>query len=197
MKREDLLAKGYTEEQVTEILNMHHADIKSKNDEIAQLNSVISKNSELETKYKEVQSQLDAINQANMSEQEKLVEREKAIAEKEKATAKIYNTAKAKQILVQTGLTDKELDDLVATALGTSEEDTIAKANIILNTFNNIKDVTEKNTTEKLLNADSKPAMGNTNPNEDKIMTWDKYTSLSQQEQVKFAQEHPEEFANL
>ena len=197
MKREDLLAKGYTEEQVTEILNMHHADIKSKNDEIAQLNSVISKNSELETKYKEVQSQLDAINQANMSEQEKLVEREKAIAEKEKATAKIYNTAKAKQILVQTGLTDKELDDLVATALGTSEEDTIAKANIILNTFNNIKDVTEKNTTEKLLNADSKPTMRNTNPNEDKIMTWDKYTSLSQQEQVKFAQEHPEEFANL
>ena len=67
MKREDLLAKGYTEEQVTEILNMHHADIKSKNDEIAQLNSVISKNSELETKYKEVQSQLDAINQTNMS----------------------------------------------------------------------------------------------------------------------------------
>lgn len=197
MKREDLLAKGYTEEQVTEILNMHHADLKSKNDEIAQLNSTISKNAELENKYKDVQSQLDAINQANMTEQEKLAEREKEIAAKEQATAKIYNTAKAKEILVQTGLTDKELDDLVATALGGSEEETISKANIILNTFNNIKDVTEKSTTEKLLNADSKPAMGNTDPNADNVMTWDKYTSLSQDEQTKFANEHPEEFANL
>lgn len=196
MKREELLAKGYTEEQVTEILNMHHADLKAKNDEIAKLNSTITKNSDLESKYNDVQAKLDEINKANMSEQEKLQEREKAIAKKELETQKIYNTAKAKEILTQTGITGEDLDKLVSSVLGNDEATTINNATIFLNTLNAMKENTIKATKEELINMNAKPN-GSNDPNNDNVMTFDKFKELSVEEQNKFAQEHPEEFNNL
>ena len=41
MKREDLLAKGYTEEQVTDLLNMFHGINKEKDKKIADLQSEV------------------------------------------------------------------------------------------------------------------------------------------------------------
>ena len=43
---------------------------------------------------------------------------------------------------------------------------------------------------------DVKPAPSN-NLNQDTQMTWEKFDSLSAEEQSKFEQEHPDEFAKL
>ena len=71
MKREELLAKGYTEEQVTDILNTLHSVSKDKDKQIADLQSEVLTKGEYETKYNDVQHQLDEIKKANMTEQEK------------------------------------------------------------------------------------------------------------------------------
>ena len=59
MKREDLLAKGYTEEQVTDLLNMFHGINKEKDKKIADLQSEVLQKSEFETKYNEANAKLE------------------------------------------------------------------------------------------------------------------------------------------
>lgn len=195
MKREELIAKGYSEEQVTEILNMYHSTNKAQTEEIANLQKDLANKSEYETKYKEVQSQLDAINQEKMTEQEKIA-KDREEADKYLANAKkINNTAKAKSILAQTGLQGEELDKLVDSIVRDDETATIDNANLFLNTFNTMKDNTAKATKEELINTDTKPNMSNAP--QDNVMTFDAFRSLTVEEQNKFAQEHPEEFANL
>ena len=88
MKRETLLEKGYTEEQVTELLNEWHeananltkeneklkSDVATMNDEIAGLNQKVSGLTQVEQEY-------NAIKQSQLSEEEK---RKIALEEAEK-----------------------------------------------------------------------------------------------------------------
>ena len=46
------------------------------------------------------------------------------------------------------------------------------------------------------MNTDLKPSISNVNQNED-VMTIDKFSNLSAEEQEKFINEHPEEFEKL
>ena len=81
MKREDLLAKGYTEEQVTDLLNTFH----EVNNENKKLQSELDKKASLETQNQELQKQLDEIHKANMTEQEKInAEKRFTILQKQK-----------------------------------------------------------------------------------------------------------------
>ena len=59
-----------------------------------------------------------------------------------------------------------------------------------------MKDETIKKTKEELANVDVKPQISNVD-NANETMTWDKFQNLSQEEQNKFADEHPDEFANM
>ena len=65
MNRETLLEKGFSEEQVTEILNTFH----NSNNEIKKQLEETKK--QVEVDKAELQKQLDAINEANLTEQEK------------------------------------------------------------------------------------------------------------------------------
>ena len=89
MKREDLLAKGFTQEQVTEILNMFH----DTNQENAALQSQIDSAKQFEAKYNEAQKQLDAIAQSQMTEQEKMAA-QKAETEKNRRESRIIVQAR-------------------------------------------------------------------------------------------------------
>ena len=73
MKRDDIkniLGEGASEEQITNLLNEFHNSEKAKNDEIASLNDKLNKVSD----YEDLKAKLDAIEKANMTEQEKLAE---------------------------------------------------------------------------------------------------------------------------
>ena len=67
MKREDLLAKGYTEEQVTDILNTFHG-INKENEK---LKGELIEKADIEAKFNEANAKLEEINKASMTEQEK------------------------------------------------------------------------------------------------------------------------------
>lgn len=188
MKRETLLEKGYTEEQVTDILNTFHG-INKENEK---LKSDLLEKADFEAKYNEVQSKLDKINEENLTAQEK-IELNLKQAEADRKQARIeLNTTKAKNILANYEVSD----ELVATLVSEDESVTIKNATALKNKFDAFKDTVEKQTKESIQNLDVKPNPTNVPQGED-VMTWDKYVNMSQEEQNKYATEHPQEFSNL
>lgn len=187
-KMKEILGEGATEEQVSAILNAFHSDIDAKEKEISSLNSKLQKQND----YDDIKKQLDEINKANMSEQEKLEEQKKEIAKNLKESKIIVNTAKAKEILAGLSLSDDVINSLVRE----DEETTITNATNLKAQFESLKSETDKKVREELANIDLKPSISNV-PQDGGAMTWDKFEGMSIEEQNKFAEEHPDEFANL
>lgn len=192
MKREELLEKGYTEEQVTDLLNSFHNANNEMKKENESLKKALESKSALEEQNKSLQSQLDAINEANLTEQEKIA-KEREEAEKYLSNAKkINNTAKAKEILA--GL---DIDDtLIATLVSDDENSTVANANLLKAKIENIKEVAITTTKEQLANLDVKPKPSNI-PQDDGIMTLEKFNKMSMTDQAIFKRENPDVYAEL
>ena len=183
-----LLGEGATEEQITNLLNEFHNASKEHNNQIASLNDKLNKMSD----YDELKAKLDAIEQANMTEQQKLEADKQEIARNLANSRIIVNTAKAKEILAGETVDEKLLQKLVTD----DEATTIANATLFKQTLTNLKDTVEKQTRESLATSDLKPGITNVTQGEEK-MTFDKFAKLSSVEQEKFINEHPEEFENL
>lgn len=183
-----ILGEGATEEQITNLLNEFHNASKEQNNQIASLNDRLSKVSD----YEELKAKLDAIEKANMSEQERLAEEKKQIETNLRNSKLIYNMAKAKEILAGETVDEELLKRLVTD----DEASTIANANLFKQTLTSLKDTVEKQTRESLATTDLKPGMTNVNQGEEK-MTFDKFSKLSALEQEQFINDHPEEFENL
>lgn len=184
-----VLGENATEEQVTNLLNNLHNSEKAKNDRIAELEKQLTGFSD----YDEIKSKLEAINQANMTEQEKLEAQKKEIANNLAESRRIVNTAKAKEILAGEEIDDEIISSLVSDNL----ESTVAKATKMKQTLTALRDNVSKKTKEDLTNINLDPSMSNVNPNKDDIMTIEKFNNLSAEEQEKFIAEHPTEFENL
>ena len=196
MNREEarkILGEGATEEQITNLLNSWHIQESAKVKELeSQVNNLTEQNNKY-SDYDSIKQQLDDINKANMTEQEKLEQMKKEAEDNLKNSRIIVNTAKAKEIL--TGL---DLDDeLISLVVSDNADKTIANANKLKAKFDSQKDIVAKQTKETLINVDLKPTVSNVNQNDDGLMTFDKFNSLSAEEQSKWATEHPEEFNNL
>lgn len=196
MNREEarkILGEGATEEQITNLLNSWHIQESAKVKELeSQVNNLTEQNSKY-SDYDSIKQQLDEINKANMSEQEKLEQMKKETETNLKNSRIIVNTAKAKEIL--TGL-DLD-DDLISLVVSDNADKTIANANKLKEKFDSQKDIVAKQTKETLINVDLKPTVSNVNQNDDGIMTFEKFGALSAEEQDKWANEHPEEFSKL
>lgn len=188
MRREDLLAKGYTEEQVTDLLNTFHG-INKENEK---LKGELIEKADIETKYNEANAKLEEINKANMTEQEKLEEMKKETENNLKQSKILLNKTKAQNILVGLDIDDELINSLVSD----DEKITLDNANRLKSKFEAYKESIVKETRESIANIDSKPKASNI-LNDDGAMTFDKFRTLSQEEQNKFAAEHPTEFANL
>lgn len=191
MKRDDIkniLGEGASEEQITNLLNAFHNSSKEAKNKIEELNNKLNQFSD----YDDIKKQLDEINKANMTEQEKLEAQKKEIENNLKTSRIIVNTAKAKEILAGEVIDEQ----LIASLVSDNLDDTIAKANMFKNTLTNLKDSVEKQTRESLATANLKPSITNVNQGED-AMTFDKFAQLSAEAQEKFIAEHPDEFDKL
>jgi len=183
-----ILGEGATEEQITNMLNTIHTNIKAKEDELSKVKGELNKFSDYDT----IKQKLSDIEKENMSAQEKMELDKKEIAENLKKSKLIVSTAKAKEILA--GIIDDE--DIISTLVTEDLEKTIANATKLSSKISSLKEETKKKTQEDLTNLDVKPTIPNANQN-DSGMTWEKYTKLSEAEQVKYANENPTEFAKL
>lgn len=189
MKREELLAKGYTEEQVTDLLNTFHS-INKENDRLK--GELLSK-SELENKYNEAQRKLDDINKANLSVQEQMELDKKETAKNLAESKKILNKAKASQVL--SGL---DIDDVIIDNLVTEDEATTLKnANLLKEKFDNFRDTVEKQTRANITSLDVKPNPTNIPQGGEDVMTVEKFKSMTLTEQVFWKRENADEYRQL
>lgn len=198
MKRDDIkkiLGENATEEQISALLNTFHEkesetkkQVESNNKRIEDLEKKLNQQSD----YDNLKKQLDDINKANMTEQEKLEAQKKEIADKLHEASITLNTVKAKEILAGENLDE----DIIKRFVVEDTDVTIAMANKLKETLNNVKSNVEKQTRESLSTQDLKPSITNV-PQDSGAMTIDKFNDLTAEEQEKFIEEHPQEFENL
>lgn len=181
-----ILGENATEEQITNFLNNYHLNENAKMKELQdQLNALKNENSKY-SDYDTIKTKLNEIEQANMTEQQKLEQMKQETEKNLRESRIIVNTAKAKEILAGEVIDDKLIESLVDDNL----ENTIAKATMFKQTLTNLKDSVAKQTKESLVNADLKPSIPNVNPNEN-VMTFDKFANMSADEQNKWLQDNP------
>jgi len=194
MKREDLLAKGFTEEQVTEILNMHHNESLEVSKENERLKGELASANEKVASYSNMEQEYNAYKQSQMTEQEKFEAMKKETETNLKMSRKVYNEAQAKTILAEIG----GVDETVLNSIVSEDSDkTIANANALVNMFKTRQEETIKKTKEEIQNANILPTPSNVPTGEQMIKTFDDFDKLSYEEQDKFQREHPEEFEKL
>ena len=194
MKREDLLAKGFTEEQVTEILNMHHNESQEVNKENERLKGEIASANEKLAGYSNMEQEYNAYKQSQMTEQEKFEAMKKEAESNLAMSKRIRNEAQAKTILAEIGGVDEAVLNSIVSE---DSEKTIANANALVNLVRAREEETMKKTKENIQNLNVLPNPSNVPSGEKLIKTFEDFDKLSYDEQVKFAEEHPDDFNNL
>lgn len=176
-KIKEIMGEGVSEEQISNLLNSFHTDNNASKAKIQELETKLNQYSD----YDNIKNQLDAINAAKMSDEEKIAQKLKNAAEKEKAANKIYNTAKAKEILSGLNIPDALIDRLVSD----DETDTINSANLLKSQMTNYKDSITKDVKEQIAKLDVKPTPSNI-PQNDGIMTREKFSKMTMLEQKQW-----------
>lgn len=190
-----ILGTDPTKEQVDNLLMNVNKNDQEQRKQIADLTEQIeslTRSSEKYKDYDDIKKQLDDINRANMTEQERLAEREKNIAKLEQETNRRNNRSIVKEVVSGLGLSDEVIESLV------NDDANISKKNAenLVSQINSIKEATIKATKDELINVDVKPNMEEALP-KDGVFDFEKFTQMSPEEQIKFANEHPDEFARL
>ena len=182
-----ILGENATEEQITNFLNNYHLNENAKVKELQdQLNALKSENSKY-SDYDAIKTKLNEIEQASMTEQQKIEQMKQETEKNLRESRIIVNTAKAKEILAGENIDEQLINSLVDDNL----DNTIAKATMFKQTLTNIKDSVAKQTKESLVNADLKPSIPNVNPNENVIDSFEKFANMSAEEQNNWLQENP------
>lgn len=188
MKREELIAKGYTEEQATELLNLFHAEnneIKANNtklqNDLKVANTTIAELNKVQVAFNQMQ-------QSQMTEQEQVAAM-KAEAEKNLAMSKkIVSKAQAKTIFAEIGgIDDAILDTLVSEDLTQTE----ANAKALVDLIKSRDAETAKKTKEDLANLNVLPNPSNAKDGGkgDSQMTKEEFNKLPREERVKIFKE--------
>ena len=188
MKREVLLEKGYSEEQVTDLLNMFHEQNQKNND----LQNEVNKLKGFETKFNEIQTQMDEINKSKMTEQEKIDAAKKEADDYLNKSRIIYNTAKAKEILAGYDVSDELIQNLV----NGDETSTINSANQLKSLLDDKIEKTAIKIKDEISNKDVKPTPSNI-PQQDDTMTIEKFGKLSMTEQKQWKDAHLDEYHEM
>ena len=190
-KAREILGENATEEQITNLLNQWHIDESAKVKDLeSKVNNLTSENSKY-SDYDSIKKQLDDINKANMTEQEKLEQMKKETEKNLQESRIIVNTAKAKDILAGLNVSDS----LIAKLVSDDENNTINSANELKTMLETQKEEVAKQTKESLVTQNIQPTISNVPQND--AMTMDKFMQLSAEEQNTFINEHPQEFSNL
>lgn len=195
MSREDakkILGEGATEEQITNFLNNYHINESSKIKDLEKQLSDLRNENNKYSDYDEMKTKLDSIEREKMTEQEKIELAKKEAIENLEKSKIILNTTKAKEILAGLDLDE----DTISMLVSSDSEKTISNATKLKQKFDSMREIVAKETKENLVNQDLKPTITNVNQNED-VMTLEKFSNLSAEEQNKFMMEHPQEFENL
>lgn len=191
-KAREILGENATEEQITNLLNQWHIDESSKVKDLeSKVNSLTEQNNKY-SDYDTIKKQLDDINKANMTEQEKIDQMKKETENNLRESRRIVNTAKAKEILAGLDLDD----ELISLVVSDDSQKTIDSANKLKAKFDSQKEMVTKKTQEDLTKLNVQPTISNVTQN-DNAMNFEKFSNMSADEQNKWLAENPNGLANL
>ncbi|MCI8654503.1 MAG: hypothetical protein HFJ48_01305 [Clostridia bacterium] len=199
MTREEakaMLGETATEEQITALLNKFHSEQDDLRKQVETLESKVSTTEKANTELLGYKKKVEEIEKANMSEQEKLKLEKEELEKAKVETKKLTNSIKAKEILLDVGIEKETVDDLVASIVKDDEVSTIKSAELLASQFKTVKEKTEKQTKEELMNMDLTPNASNKQLKTD-IKNWEDFEKLSLKEQNEFIKENPEIFEKL
>lgn len=193
LKREDFLEKGYSEEQITDLLNMFHND---RQNDLTEMENLKKTNNEISQKFNNVNGELQKIKNANLTEQEKIEKMLKEAQEtveranaKEKSANKVYNKAKAKEILAEYNLDDGLIDTLVTD----DEALTLKNVNDWKKAIDNMNQNIIKKTKEEIASIDVRPNPTNVVQQPDG-MTQEKFDKMTLTERKLLKDNDPETY---
>lgn len=190
MTREEakrILGENATEEQISNLLNSFHNSLKAKEDENRSLKSKLDSQKDYET----IKAELDEINKSKMSESERIAEREKEVEEKLSKANKILNSAQAKNILADYGLSDEVIEKLVSD----DEATTINNANLFKTQLDSYKENITKNVKSEIASMDIKPTQ--TNIPQETGMTKEKFSSMTMLEQKQWKDQNLDKYHEM
>ena len=191
-KAREILGENATEEQITNLLNQWHIDESSKVKDLeSKVNSLTEQNNKY-SDYDTIKKQLDDINKANMTEQEKIDQMKKETENNLRESRRIVNTAKAKEILAGLDLDD----ELISLVVSDDSQKTIDSANKLKAKFDSQKEIVTKKTQEDLTKLNVQPTISNVTQN-DNAMNFEKFSNMSADEQNKWLAENPNGLENL
>ena len=188
MKRENWIEKGFSEEQTTDVLNEFHSLNKENDNLKKQIEALKSQSS----KVMELEKQLDEINKSKMTEQEQAEAKKKEADEYYSKAQKIYNTAKAKEILAGYDVDDEIINNLVVN----DESQTLTNATKLKELLDFKIENTTKKVKDELSNLNAKPNPSNV-PNQDDTMTKEKFSKMTMLEQKQWKEEHLDEYHEM
>lgn len=194
MKREELLAKGYSEEQVTDILNMVHGNNLEVAKENERLKGELANANEKVASYSNMEQEYNTYKQSLMTEQEKFEAMKKEAEKNLMMSRKVMNEAQAKTILAEIGGVE---DSILSSIVSDDNAKTLANANALVAMIKARDEAISKKTKEDIQNLNILPNPSNVPTGDKQIKTFEDFDALSYEEQIKFQQEHPEEFAKL
>nr|DAG35142.1 MAG TPA: hypothetical protein [Caudoviricetes sp.] len=184
------LGETATDEQISAMLDLLHTSEKNLKDEKNNLQTQLDKLSD----YDEMKQKLAEIENEKLTEQERLQKEKEEIAKNLKESRLVKNKAKVMTVLAGLDIDEELVDSLVSE----DENVSINKANKLKTKIETLSSEVEKKTKENLTQLNIKPNVNEKNlDNNNGAMTFEKFRSLSQEEQNKFANEHPEEFEKL
>lgn len=184
------LGENATDEQISAMLDLLHTSEKNLKDEKNNLQTQLDKLSD----YDEMKQKLAEIENEKLTEQERLQKEKEEIAKNLKESRLVKNKAKVMTVLAGLDIDEELVDSLVSE----DENVSINKANKLKTKIETLSSEVEKKTKENLTQLNIKPNVNEKNlDNNNGAMTFEKFRSLSQEEQNKFANEHPEEFEKL
>lgn len=189
-KREELIAKGFTEEQVTEILNLVHAEKADVQANATKLQSDLDKANSTIANLSKVKEDYTKLQQSQMSDQDKMAAMMKEAEEHLKQSKLIESKANAKTIFAEIGgIDDNVLDSIVSEDI----EKTNANANALLNLIKAREENIALKTKESLLNTNVLPnTQSNVTSNSEPQMTKEEFSKLSVSEKTKIFKENNE-----
>lgn len=191
MTRQEVIEKGFNEEQATIYLN----DFHSLSNKIKDLEEKLSKSQEQNKQLEDIKRKYDEIETERLSKEEQIALKEKKIAENLEKSNKILNKAEAKTILAGLDIND----DLIEQIVSSDKDQTIKNANNLLNSINLIKDNVIKQTKEEISNLNVKPTPGNVDPNKDQsiVNNFEDFKKLSYEEKLIFKNEHYDKYKEI
>lgn len=188
MKREELIAKGYTEEQATELLNLFHSENNEMKANNAKLQNDLNIANNTIAELNKVQVAFNEMQQSNMTEQEKVAAMKAEAEENLAKSKKIVSKAQAKTIFAEIGgIDDSILDSLVSEDLTKTEANAKALVDLIKSRDAEIA----KKTKEDLANLNVLPNPSNVTGGSkgDSQMTKDEFNKLTREEKTKIFKE--------